>query len=76
MLMPLSEIEPLGFHIPGQEVVNTVDRVIRKSEKRTTIVDDRGGRALLAGLICCTRCGRRLVLAYAREGPVNSYGFS
>jgi hypothetical protein len=24
----------------------------------------RGGRALLAGLICCARCGRRLVVAY------------
>ena len=31
----------------------------------------RGGRALLAGLICCARCGRRLVVAY--RGRRRSY---
>jgi len=29
----------------------------------------RGGRALLAGLICCARCGRRLNVAYAGRYP-------
>jgi DNA invertase Pin-like site-specific DNA recombinase len=31
----------------------------------------RGGRALLAGLICCAQCGRRLVVAY--RGRRRSY---
>jgi Recombinase/Resolvase, N terminal domain/Recombinase zinc beta ribbon domain len=31
----------------------------------------RGGQALLAGLICCARCGRRLVVAY--RGRRRSY---
>lgn len=31
----------------------------------------RGGQALLAGLICCARCGRRLVVAY--RGRRTSY---
>src|SRR6202047_32780 len=29
----------------------------------------RGGRALLAGLICCARCGRRLSVLYTRRYP-------
>lgn len=29
----------------------------------------RGGRALLAGLICCARCGRRLKVAYTGRYP-------
>jgi hypothetical protein len=29
----------------------------------------RGGRALLAGLICCARCGRRLNVFYAGRYP-------
>jgi DNA invertase Pin-like site-specific DNA recombinase len=29
----------------------------------------RGGRALLAGLICCARCGRRLNVAYTGRYP-------
>jgi DNA invertase Pin-like site-specific DNA recombinase len=29
----------------------------------------RGGRALLAGLICCARCGRRLAVAYTGRTP-------
>ena len=29
----------------------------------------RGGRALLAGLICCARCGRRLSVAYTGRYP-------
>ena len=29
----------------------------------------RGGRALLAGLICCARCGRRLCVAYTGRYP-------
>src|SRR6266566_2873900 len=29
----------------------------------------RGGRALLAGLICCARCGRRLNVVYAGRYP-------
>jgi len=29
----------------------------------------RGGRALLGGLICCARCGRRLSVAYASRYP-------
>lgn len=29
----------------------------------------RGGRALLAGLLCCGRCGRRLSVAYRGRGP-------
>ena len=29
----------------------------------------RGGRALLAGLICCARCGRRLNVAYTGRTP-------
>jgi len=29
----------------------------------------RGGRALLAGLLCCARCGRRLKLAYTGRYP-------
>ncbi len=28
----------------------------------------RGGRALLAGMLCCARCGRRLVVAYTGRG--------
>lgn len=28
----------------------------------------RGGRALLAGMLCCGRCGRRLVVAYVGRG--------
>ena len=28
----------------------------------------RGGRALLAGMLCCGRCGRRLVVAYTGRG--------
>ena len=28
----------------------------------------RGGRALLAGLLCCARCGRRLTVAYTGRG--------
>lgn len=28
----------------------------------------RGGRALLAGMLCCGRCGRRLSLAYSGRG--------
>ncbi|CAN5191010.1 recombinase family protein [soil metagenome] len=28
----------------------------------------RGGRALLAGMLCCERCGRRLVVAYTGRG--------
>jgi hypothetical protein len=28
----------------------------------------RGGRALLAGMLCCRRCGRRLVVAYVGRG--------
>ena len=29
----------------------------------------RGGRALLAGLICCARCGRRLSVLYTGRYP-------
>jgi DNA invertase Pin-like site-specific DNA recombinase len=29
----------------------------------------RGGRALLAGLVCCARCGRRLSVAYTGRYP-------
>jgi DNA invertase Pin-like site-specific DNA recombinase len=29
----------------------------------------RGGRALLAGLLSCGRCGRRLVVSYSGRGP-------
>ena len=29
----------------------------------------RGGRALLAGLLCCRRCGRRLVVSYSGRPP-------
>ena len=29
----------------------------------------RGGRALLAGLLCCGRCGRRLAVSYAGRPP-------
>jgi DNA invertase Pin-like site-specific DNA recombinase len=29
----------------------------------------RGGRALLAGLLCCARCGRRLAVAYTGRTP-------
>ena len=28
----------------------------------------RGGRALLAGMLCCARCGRRLTVAYTGRG--------
>ncbi len=28
----------------------------------------RGGRALLAGMLCCVRCGRRLTVAYTGQG--------
>jgi DNA invertase Pin-like site-specific DNA recombinase len=33
----------------------------------------RGGRALLAGLICCARCGRRLSVIYAGRRPRPTY---
>jgi DNA invertase Pin-like site-specific DNA recombinase len=33
------------------------------------IKSGRGGRALLAGLICCARCGRRLNVIYAGRYP-------
>lgn len=29
----------------------------------------RGGRALLAGLLCCGRCGRRLMVSYSGRSP-------
>ena len=29
----------------------------------------RGGRALLAGLLCCARCGRRLAVSYSGRPP-------
>jgi DNA invertase Pin-like site-specific DNA recombinase len=29
----------------------------------------RGGRALLAGVLCCGRCGRRLMVAYCGRSP-------
>jgi DNA invertase Pin-like site-specific DNA recombinase len=34
----------------------------------------RGGRALLAGLICCARCGRRLKVTYTGRYPQPIYG--
>jgi DNA invertase Pin-like site-specific DNA recombinase len=34
----------------------------------------RGGRALLAGLICCARCGRKLKVTYAGRYPRPVYG--
>lgn len=34
----------------------------------------RGGRALLAGLICCARCGRRLKVTYTGRYPRPVYG--
>ncbi len=34
----------------------------------------RGGRALLAGLICCARCGRKLKVAYTGRYPRPVYG--
>jgi hypothetical protein len=34
----------------------------------------RGGRALLAGLICCVRCGRRLKVSYRGRYPRPVYG--
>jgi DNA invertase Pin-like site-specific DNA recombinase len=33
----------------------------------------RGGRALVAGLICCARCGRRLTVAYRGRSPLPVY---
>lgn len=33
----------------------------------------RGGRALLAGLICCARCGRRLQVVYRGRSPMPVY---
>lgn len=32
----------------------------------------RGGRALLAGAVCCGRCGRRLTVAYRGHAPTQS----
>jgi excisionase family DNA binding protein len=32
----------------------------------------RGGRALLAGVVCCGRCGRRLMVAYCGRSPGQS----
>jgi DNA invertase Pin-like site-specific DNA recombinase len=34
----------------------------------------RGGRALLAGLICCARCGRKLKVTYGGRYPRPIYG--
>ena len=34
----------------------------------------RGGRALLAGLICCARCGRKLKVTYTGRYPRPVYG--
>ena len=34
----------------------------------------RGGRALLAGLICCARCGRKLKVTYTGRYPTPVYG--
>jgi DNA invertase Pin-like site-specific DNA recombinase len=34
----------------------------------------RGGRALLAGLICCARCGRKLKVTYSGRYPRPIYG--
>ena len=33
----------------------------------------RGGRALVAGLICCARCGRRLNVTYRGRSPLPVY---
>jgi len=33
----------------------------------------RGGRALLGGLICCARCGRRLSVAYTGRNTLPVY---
>ena len=45
------------------------EREAQLAERDRVIAVPRGGRALLAGLICCAHCGRRLSVLYTGRYP-------
>ena len=53
----------------GQFSVEICTQVGQFSMKLNSAKSGRGGRALLAGLISCGRCGRRLVVSYSGRPP-------
>ncbi|MBY0318682.1 MAG: recombinase zinc beta ribbon domain-containing protein [Reyranella sp.] len=55
------------LNIAGDYIAHGVRE--RASEIVTLELGRRGGRALLAGLLSCGRCGRRLVVSYSGRSP-------
>jgi len=47
---------------------NQKQLAINAYSKVDGVKSGRGGRALLAGMLCCARCGRRLTVAYTGRG--------
>jgi DNA invertase Pin-like site-specific DNA recombinase len=73
VVVPMDQWEVLiPDHLPGyiswEHYESNLQRLARNSARSGAMRAARGGDSLLAGLMVCARCGRRMLVAYTTKG--------